>query len=124
MGVMRDFRRSNLVAYVLAPAARTLKRWCVVLSLHPIWPKAATKLAGPVLQRSRRRSSTRYSIVVACYNVDKYIDDFFAIDLQPTRRLEVPGSHRCRRWLDRRYRFAYRLLAATLSRVDTLFPSV
>ena len=77
MGVMRDFRRSNLVAYVLAPAARTLKRWCVVLSLHPIWPKAATKLAGPVLQRSRRRSSTRYSSVVACYNVEKYIDDFF-----------------------------------------------
>ena len=77
MGAMRDFRRSNLVAYVLAPAARTLKHWCLVLSLHPILPKAATKFAGPVLQRSRQRLPTRYSIVVACYNVEKYIDDFF-----------------------------------------------
>ena len=80
MGVVRDFRQTagSRAASNLARLRRLARR----LRFRAIFPNLSLPKIGVTpapwrLRRSKRRLSTRYSLVVACYNVEKYIDDFF-----------------------------------------------
>ena len=111
-GCNEGFSSHGLSCEYLPPFARILRRYRRLWNSLPHLIQEATAHG-----LSKRDPSMRYSLVVACYNVEKYIDDFFQSIFSQRIDSELPGNHSCRRWLDRRHRFAYRLLATTLSRV-------
>ena len=74
---MRDFRHTALATSILPPVGRILRRYRRLWSLLP--PLGLEAMTHGLSKRGRKVLSTRYSLVVACYNVEKYIDDFFEL---------------------------------------------
>ena len=71
---------------------RRCRRRCA--PLFPVMSKARNVSTSLFMRRKRRAFSTRFSLVVACYNVDHYIDDFFRSVFSQNVDLDVHRDHR------------------------------
>ena len=115
---MRDFRHTDLAANIFPPFGRILRRYRRLWNSLPHLIQEATAHG-----LTKRDPSMRYSLVVACYNVEKYIDDFFesvfsqrvglnCLEIIAVDDGSTDGTP------------SYRLLETMLSRVRTLRASV